>query len=434
MSILGNRVIRKEDPHLITGQGTYVDSLPLQGTAYVTFVRSTMPHATIDSIDVSAARTAPGVVDVITHAELGLDDLGPGLPMLNQAMTRPILARDRVRFAGEPVVAIVTEERYQGPDAAEAVVIEYSPLPAVSTVEAALKNDTLLFPDAGTNVAVDLQFGTVDNLFEGADTVVTQRMVNHRVAATPIEPRCAAAEWGDGRVTFHASTQAPNALKDALAGALGIDAGDIRVLCADVGGGFGAKAGVYPEEIVVAWLAKRLQRPVKWLETRTENMTNMTHGRGHIIDVELGAKKDGTLVGLRMKVLQDTGGYAAIGAFLPFFTRMMASGVYAIPQVEFNATSVVTNTTSIAAYRGAGRPDAAYAIERPRSGARTSSRRTPSPSPHRRARSTTSATTKVRWIAPSRRRGTSSCAPSRSSGATPTTRCNSASGSRSTSR
>lgn len=364
MSILGNRVIRKEDPHLITGQGTYVDSLPLEGAAYVTFVRSTMPHATVSSIDASAASSAPGVVAVMTAADLDLADMPPGLPMINAQMARPVLARDRVRFAGEPVALVVTEERYQGEDAAESVWVDYGALPAVTDLEAAQSDTTLLFPDAGSNVAVNFVFGTVDNLMDGADVVVSQRMVNQRLAPTPIEVRAAAASWDGDRLTFYASTQAPNALQGALAGALGLAPEKVRVLSSDVGGGFGAKAGVYPEEVLVAWLARRLGRPIKWVESRTENLLAMTHGRGQIQDIELGATKEGKLVGLRVKILQDAGAYPGIGAFLPFFTRMMASGVYALPQVEFSAVALATNTTTTAAYRGAGRPEACYAIER----------------------------------------------------------------------
>ena len=364
MSILGNRVIRREDPHLITGQGTYVDSLPLPGAAYVTFVRSTMPHALIRSIDASAARTSPGVIEVVTAEELAMADLDVPIPTMNAAMARPVLARDRVRFAGEPVAVVVTEERYQGPDAVECVVVDYEALPALTDPESALTSDTYLFPDAGTNVIVDFSFGAVDTLFDEADVVVSQRMINRRVAPSPIEPRAAAAEWDGTKLTFHASTQAPNALKDALVGALGLDASAVRVLSSDVGGGFGAKAGVYPEEILVAWLARKLGRPVKWIESRTENMLAMIHGRGQVQEVELGAKSDGTFVGLRLKITQEGGAYAAIGSFLPFFTRMMASGTYNIPVVEFNAVAVATNTTPTAAYRGAGRPEATYAIER----------------------------------------------------------------------
>jgi carbon-monoxide dehydrogenase large subunit len=364
MSILGNRVVRKEDPHLITGQGTYVDAIPLPGAAHITFVRSTMPHATITSIDTSGAASAPGVIAVFTAADLDIDDLNPGIPMLNMMMKRPVLARDRVRFAGEPVAVIVTEERYQGVDAGESVWIEYDPLPAVTDLEAALAGDTLLHPDAGSNSAIDLPMGWDENSTAGADVVVTQRMVNQRVAPVPIEVRAAAAEWDGDRITFHASTQAPNALKGALAGALKMDESKIRVLARDVGGGFGAKAGCYPEEILVAWLARKLGRSVKWMETRSENMLAMTHGRGQINEVTLAAKSDGTFVALRDRVLQDSGAYAEIGAFLPFFTHMMSCGVYNIPKVDFHATALVTNTTPTAAYRGAGRPEATYAIER----------------------------------------------------------------------
>ena len=365
MSILGNRVLRREDPKLLTEGGSYVDDLPLPGAAHVTYVRSTVAHARIASVDTGAAESAPGVIAVFTGADVDLEPVAATMPMLNQSMLRPWLARDVVRFVGEPVAAIVTEERYQGPDAAEQVAVEYEPLPVIVDPEAAEQNEVLLFPDAGTNVALELAFGHTDDLFADCEVVVRQRVVNQRVAPCPLEPRAGAAAWGDdGRLTYWASTQAPHGRRDELARYLGVAPEQVRVIAPDVGGGFGAKAVLYLDELLLAWIARRLGRPVRWAETRSENMTSMSHGRGQVQQIEIGGGRDGVVHAYRLTVLQDAGAYPGTGAFLPFLTRMMASGVYAIPKVEYNSRSVVTNTTSIDAYRGAGRPEATAAIER----------------------------------------------------------------------
>ena len=365
MSILGNRVQRKEDPSLLTGGATYVDNLPLAGAAYVTYVRSTMAHARIGSIDVGEARAAPGVIGVFTAADVDLPPMTPTIPMLDQTMTRPFLADGVVRFVGDLVAAVVTEERYQGEDAAEMVFVEYEPLPAVVDPEAAEQSEVVLFPDAGTNVTARLMFGHSDDLFDGCDVVVRQRIVNQRVAPCPLEVRAVAAEWGDdGRLTYWASSQNAHGVKGALASRLGLDEASVRVIVPDVGGGFGAKIGGTPDELLVAWLARRLERPLRWLETRSESMVGLGHGRAQVQQVELGGRRDGTLEAYRLTILQDAGAYPEVGGILPFMSRMMTTGVYDIAKAECNAVSVVTNTTPVVAYRGAGRPEAAAALER----------------------------------------------------------------------
>ena len=365
MSILGNRVQRKEDPSLLTGGATYVDNLPLAGAAYVTYVRSTMAHARIASIDVDEARSAPGVIGVFTAADVDLPPMTPTIPMLDQTMTRPYLADGVVRFVGDLVAAVVTEERYQGEDAAEMVFVDYEPLPAVVDPEAAEQSEVVLFPDAGTNVAARLMFGHSDDLFDGCDVVVRQRIVNQRVAPCPLEVRAAAAEWGnDGRLTFWSSSQNAHGVKGALVSRLGLDEASVRVIVPDVGGSFGAKLGVTPDELLVAWLARRLGRPVRWLETRSESMVGLGHGRAQVQQVELGGRRDGTLESYRLTILQDAGAYPEVGGILPYMSRLMTTGVYGIPKAECNAVSVVTNTTPVVAYRGAGRPEAAAALER----------------------------------------------------------------------
>jgi carbon-monoxide dehydrogenase large subunit len=368
MSILGNRVVRREDPTLLSVGGTYVDDLALDGAAFVTYVRSTVAHARIVSIDVDAARQAPGVVAVFTAGDVDMGPVPPPMPMFPAAMSRPWLAAERVRFVGEPVAAIVSESRTEGVDAADLVVVDYDPLPAVVDLTSA-EEAPPVFDECGTNVACDIGamfgFTPTDDFFDGCDVVVRQRIVNQRVAPCPMEVRAAAAAWGDdGRLTQWASTQAPNSLRTQLATNLGLEESQVRIIAPDVGGGFGAKAAFYPEEQLLGWIARQVGRPVRWVETRTESMLTLGHGRGQVQSVELGGTTDGRLLAWRNVVLQDCGAYPALGAFLPMLTRMMATGTYTIGKVEFGAKSMVTNTCPTVAYRGAGRPEATAAIER----------------------------------------------------------------------
>jgi aerobic carbon-monoxide dehydrogenase large subunit len=364
MSILGNRVLRKEDPKFLTTGGEYLDDLDLPGVVYLTYLRSTMAHARIAAIDTAEAKKAPGVVAIFTAADVDLAPAPPTVGMLNQQMLRPFLADGVVRYVGEPVAAIVTEEKYQGPDAAELIFIDYDPLPAVVTMEAASAGDTLLFPDVGTNVAFELNFGRDEGLFEGCDVVVTERLHNQRIAPCPLEVRATAARQDGDRLTVWTSTQTPHGARDGIAGVLGMAPEAVHLIAPDVGGGFGAKIGTYPEDILIAYFATKLGRPVKWVETRSESMVSLGHGRAQIQDIEIGGSRDGTIQAYRISVTQDAGAYPMIGALLPFLTRMMAPGVYNIPKVEFFSRSFVSNTTPKVAYRGAGRPEATAAIER----------------------------------------------------------------------
>ena len=369
MSILGNRVVRREDPRFLTVGGTYVDDIRLEGAAYVHYVRSTMAHARITSIETAEAAAAPGVLGVFTAADVDLAPIGSLYGMTNAAMTRPWLATDVVRYVGEPVAVIVTEERYQGPDAAELLWVDYDPLPALVDAEAAVDSDTLLFPEAGTNVALEfanlgMADAFTDDFFEGCDVVVRQRIRNHRVAPCPMEVRAAAATWEDGRLVHWASTQNPHGLRNELAGVYGLPPEQIRVIGPDVGGGFGAKMAQYLDEQLLGWLSKRLGRPVRWVETRSESMVALGHGRGQVNEVELGGTRDGTVLAFRNRVVQDVGAYPMMASILPMMTRLMAPGVYDIQRIQVAPRSVLTNTTPIVAYRGAGRPEATYAIER----------------------------------------------------------------------
>jgi aerobic carbon-monoxide dehydrogenase large subunit len=365
MSILGNRVLRKEDPKFLTTGGVYVDDLPLPGALHVVYVRSTMASARITGVDVEEARQAPGVVAVFTGQDVDLAPIAPSMGLLNQQMLRDWLAKDRVRFVGEPVAAIVAEERYQAADAAELVFVDYEPEPVVVDQEESAAGTALLFPEVGNNTSMELNFGRSDDLFDGCEVVIRQRIVNQRVAPCPLEVRAAAVQWGeDGRLTQWATTQGAHAVRGDLSRMLQIPEDRIRVITPDVGGGFGAKIGIYPEEILLAWLSKQVGRPLKWVETRSESMMNLGHGRGQVQHVELGGTKDGRITAYRLTVLQDSGAYPSTGSVLPFMTRTMLTGVYDIPKAEFNSRSVVTNTTPTVAYRGAGRPEATAAIER----------------------------------------------------------------------
>ncbi len=369
MSILGNRVIRKEDPSILTGATRFVsdiDDALLDGAAHVTYVRSTVAHARIASIDTADARTAPGVVGVFTAADLGLT---PQPSPFSPAFTQSPLALDVVRYVGEPVTVVVTETPGQGADAAERVVVDYEPLPTVIGFEAALAGDVLLFPEVGTNVCVDsAQMGIPQDdpdLFAGCDVVVSARLVNQRLAPCPLEVRAAAVAWTpDGRLVHWATTQMPQAVQGVLSAVYGPDT-SVRVITPAVGGGFGAKSGLHAEEILLAGIAGAVQRPLRWTETRTESMSALGHGRAQRHDVTIGGTRDGTIVAYRLAIVQDAGAYPAFGAIIPvMMTRLMAPGVYDVARVECSARSVVTNTVPVVAYRGAGRPEATAAIER----------------------------------------------------------------------
>ncbi|MEV6879862.1 xanthine dehydrogenase family protein molybdopterin-binding subunit [Amycolatopsis sp. NPDC051128] len=362
MSIVGTRVVRQEDQNLITAGGTYVDDLrdeALSGAAHAMFVRSPIAHARIGGIDVSEAKAAPGVLGVFTAADLGLDP-HPAGPVLESW-----LADDVVRYVGEPVALVLTEERYQLADAAELVDIDYEPLAAVATIDAALAGETLLFPATGSNIVqVNGAAEFDDAIFEGCDVVVSQTIVNQRVAPAPLEVRGASCAWGDdGRLTVWLSTQNAQIARMQLAASLGVGEESVRVIAPDVGGGFGAKIGADPEVTVLGWAAKRLGRAVRWVESRSENLTAMTHGRAQQNTVTIGGKRDGTVLAYRLDVIQDTGAYPRV-LFLPTLTELMAVGVYRFPKVETRSRAVVTNTTPVAAYRGAGRPEATAAVER----------------------------------------------------------------------
>ncbi len=364
-SILGNRVRRTEDPELLTKGGTYVYDLPLDNPLHAVFVRSDIAHATITGIETSDAANAEGVVAVLTAPELGLAP-HHGFMAIDDAFARPPLATDRVRFVGEPVAMVLAETFSAAVDAAELVVVDYEPLPPIVDPERALDEDaTLLFDHHGSNVAVAVSDPEVDGVFAAADVVVKGRYLNQRVAAVPMEPNSAAAVPGeDGRLTFYAATQMPHGLQGQLAVALDMAAADIRVIAPHVGGGFGAKAGIYHEFSALAAAARKLGRPATWTETRSEDMVALVHSRGQIQYCELACTSDGRFQGLRIRIVGDAGAYPNIGAFLPVLTKRMGQGPYAVEQLQFDYVVAATTTTPMGAYRGAGRPEATSLLER----------------------------------------------------------------------
>ncbi len=363
-SILGHAVRRREDPRLITGAGRYVDDIQPDRCLHVAFVRSTLAHATIRTVDAGAAAAAPGVVAVLAAADLGLPSR-VGFQMVPEAFARPPLAVGRVRFVGEPVALVLAESPGAAVDAAQLVGLDLEPLEVVVDAEAARHaGSVLLFPAHGSNVANHIAPRGDDDVLAGAEVTIRGRFVNQRLAPVPMEPEAILVVPEAGRLMVWATSQTPFGLRAELASSLGMASGDIRVVVGDMGGGFGAKAGARPELIVVAAAARKLGRPVKWIETRSENLIGMTHGRGQVQEVELGATRDGRLIGLRARVVADIGAYPGIAMLLPFLTGQMASGVYAIPAIDYEAQCVVTNTTPLGAYRGAGRPEAAAMVER----------------------------------------------------------------------
>ena len=365
-SILGTAVRRVEDPELLTGRGTFVGNLALPGMLHLAFVRSPMAHAELGAIDTAEARAVPGVVGVFTAADLDLP-AHHGFITVNPETPRPPLATDRVRFVGEAVAVVVAEDPGAAADAASLVEVDYEPLDAVVDVEEAVAPGApLQFPGLGSNVATGQRAQDGDDPLAGADVVVRARIVNQRIAVVPMEGNAIAVEPGpEGRLTIWVSTQMPHGFRGQLAQILDLREDDIRVIAPHVGGAFGGKAGVIAEHTVAIGVARALGRPVRWADTRSENLVSMPHGRGQVAWYEMGLRRDGRVTGLRARVLGDAGAYSGFGGILavgPTYT--MAQGVYDFPVVAYDAAAVVTNTTPMGAFRGAGRPEAAAHLER----------------------------------------------------------------------
>ena len=360
---IGQRIRRREDPRFLLGRGQYVDDTRVENALHVTFVRSYVAHGTITSIDVEEARALPGV-QVFTAADLGLHP-SPPPPMIqvHESMNRAPMAVDRVRYVGEIVAAVAAESREASVDAAALVAVDYDALPAVTDIREVVKDEVLLFEPSGSNTCLRIPGAGDENLFDGCDVIITGANESPRLLALPIEPRSTVAEFEDGKLTIRLSTQTPHQDKAGIAATLGLEPEQVRVIAPDVGGGFGGK-GFDVEDILMGALARATGRPCRWTETRSEHMVAMHHGRAQWADFELGGTTDGTFKALRVKLLQDAGAYPGIGAFLAVLTQMMSSGVYDIPKIEVDITSVVSNSTPIGPVRGAGRPEATQMIER----------------------------------------------------------------------
>ncbi|MBO0705310.1 MAG: xanthine dehydrogenase family protein, partial [Candidatus Dormibacteraeota bacterium] len=362
--VVGQRVRRREDPRFLRGQGQYVDDLRIDGALHASFVRSPLPHARVGRVEVSAVANVPGALAfTAADTDLGVNPAPPFVPV-DQRFFRPVLASEKVRFAGDIVAVVLAATPAASADAAELVEVDYDPLPHVVDARDALTDETLLFEDIGTNTCLHHPPDQRDpNLFEGCQVVASGTLVSQRLAACPIEPRATAAAFEDGRLTVWLSTQTPHQDKADLARLLALEPEQIRVVAPDVGGGFGGK-GLDVEDVIVAWLARHLRVPVRWTETRSENLIAMHHGRAQRIGFQIGGGRDGRVRALRLEILQDAGAYPGLGAFLPNLTAMMASGVYAIPRIECDVRAVVTNTTPTGPVRGAGRPEATQVLER----------------------------------------------------------------------
>lgn len=360
MSILGNPVVRVEDPRFLTTGGTYASDIELPNAAHAVFVRSTAPAGPIVGIETEEARESPGVIGVFTAADLELRAFSN---YKSDIFRRFPLASSAVRFAGEPVAVVVAETYAQALDAAELVWADVDATDAVTSIRQAVTNELLVHPDLGTNVVNSNEVEDLD--FSPCDVVVDLEIANNRMNAAPIEPRVAAAHWGDdGRLTCWTSGQGAHSGQARLASVLGLEKKDVHVITTDVGGSFGSKAGPGPEETTLGGIAKIIDRPVVWAETRTENFLAMGHGRSQLNRVRLGGTRDGNLTHYQIDIVQEAGAYPEGVSFLPFFTSIMATGVYDFDHAAAGWISVATNTAPVVAYRGAGRPEATACLER----------------------------------------------------------------------
>ncbi len=368
---VGRSLRRKEDPRLITGRARYTDDISLPGTLWAAFVRSPEAHAKIVSIDADAARQRPGVHAVFTIEDMS--DLTAPLPLawvppgitVNNPDHWP-LARGTVKHVGDPVAVVLGTDRYGVVDASEDVAVEYEPLPVVTDPEAALRGAPFVHEQFGTNETHQwsLGGGDLEAGFAAADVIVERRVVNHRTAGAPIETRGVLADYRAGSLTVWSATQVPHFLRLFLAILLGMSEERVRVIAPEVGGGFGSKLQVYGEEVVAAWASRKLGRPVKWIETRTENMAAAHQGRDQIAYTKMGAKRDGTITAFHVRIIADLGGYnMLLTPAIPSLGAFVMSGVYKIPALQTDIVGVFTNKCPTDAIRGAGRPEATHMIE-----------------------------------------------------------------------
>ena len=369
----GKSIKRVEDPRLIQGIATYVDDLTLPGMLHMVVLRSPYAHAKVNGIRTNAARALPGVTGVFTGADVNAKcGLVPcaGLAPDQKAPKHTCLASDRVYFVGHPVAVVVASDRYIARDAVDLIEVDYEPLPVVTDPQAALAPDSpLTHPDLGTNLAFTwtLAMGDLDKAFAEADRVIKHRMIHQRLIPMAIEPRGCVASWhaGEQSLTLWTSTQIPHLVRTLLPGMIGVPENKMRIVAPEVGGGFGSKLNLYAEEAIVSHLAQRLGAPVKWIESRRENASATIHGRDQIGEYEVAVKKDGTLLGIRSRTIADIGAYnQLLTPAIPTLTGSMLPGCYKFKAVRMDIQGVYTHKMSTDAYRGAGRPEATYTIER----------------------------------------------------------------------
>src|SRR5713101_7731724 len=373
--LLGASIKRREDPRFITGKGNYTDDLRLPGMTYAAFVRSPHAFAGIKKIDTSKALKHPGVVAVFTGKDMtGVNSLPCGwlLPDLKVPPHMP-LASDAVRYVGDPVAIVIAENQTAALDAAELVAVDWDVKPSVTrTDKAAVKGAPAIHEVAPDNVAFRWQIGdraATDAAFKSAAVTVKKRIINQRLVANAMEPRACVARYEDatGDLTLWVTSQNPHVHRLLMcAFVLGIPEHKVRVIAPDVGGGFGSKIFLYNEEVVCSWASRQLQRPIRWTASRREAYQTDAHGRDHVTDAELALSKDGKILGLRVKTVANLGAY--LSTFAPavptFLYGTLLNGVYTIGAIHVEVTGVFSNTTAVDAYRGAGRPEACYAIER----------------------------------------------------------------------
>src|SRR6201992_249743 len=379
---VGARVARKEDRRFITGKGRYVDDIKLVGMTHAHFVRSPHAHAKVKSIDASAAMKMPGVVAVLTGQQIVDDKVGnlicgwaitskDGSPMKMGAW--PAMAPETVRFVGQAVAVVIAETKNLAKDAAEAVVVEYEELPAVANISAAIKSGApQLHPEAPGNVIYDWHIGeeaATNEAFKNAANVVAMDIVNNRLVPNAMEPRAAIAEYNEAEehFTLYTTSQNPHVARLVLSAFYNIaQEHKLRVVAPDVGGGFGSKIFIYPEEMVALWASKKVGRPVKWNGDRSEAFLTDAHGRDHVSTAEMAFDKDNKMLGLRVKTHANFGAYMSLfSSSVPtYLYATLLSGQYNIPAIYAEVMGVYTNTTPVDAYRGAGRPEASYLLER----------------------------------------------------------------------
>jgi carbon-monoxide dehydrogenase large subunit len=379
--LVGQRVKRREDPRLIQGRATYVDDIALVGMLHMAFKRSDVAHGRIRSIDTRAAEAMEGVEAVFTGAQIAefLAPMPIGTPF--PSPDHRAVAVDTVRYGGEPVAVVVASDRYVARDAADAIVVVYDTLPAVVDLEQAMTGKPAVIHDGfpnnlavalvpsgtGVSAAGAVDDSAIDEAFAKADVVISQRMMNQRLAPSAMEPRGVVAHYeiGKGTMTIWSSTQNPHILRTFIAAMTGLGQDQVRAIAPEVGGGFGAKINIYGEEYVAAAVSKRLGIAVKWIEDRSEAFVATTHGRDILAYVDLAARRDGTVLGLKLRLIADIGAYnMLLTAAIPTLTMMMANATYNIPAIRTTLTEVFTNKTPTDAYRGAGRPEATYFVER----------------------------------------------------------------------